>query len=75
MDPASGSRFRLWAEGLRLLLEMAGAHRRVRARFFVPPGALTFLLAVQYPGVLLLAAVSGEKLSALIAVELGRASS
>lgn len=40
---------------------MAGAHRRVRARSFVPAGALTFLLAVQYSGVLLLAACCGVR--------------
>lgn len=44
---------------------MAGAHRRVRARSFVPAGALTFLLAVQYSGVLLLAACCGVRRKAV----------
>lgn len=72
MDPASGPRRCLGAQRLRLLREMAGAHRRVRARLFCVPDALTLLSDVQYSGVLLLTAAPGEKLSALIAGRPGR---
>ena len=72
MDPASGARRCLGAQRLRLLRELAGAHRRVRTRLFCILEALALLLAVQYAGVLLLTAASGEKLSALIAGRPGR---
>ena len=58
--PVSGSRFCFGAQGLRLLLELAGAHRRVPPAFCVPD-ALTLSLAVQYAGVLLISVASGEK--------------
>ena len=53
MDPASGARRCFGAQRLRLLRELAGAHRRVRARQHTPPtGVRLVLMTLRHAGML-----------------------
>ena len=72
--PVSGSRFCFGAQGLRLLLELAGAHRRVPPALSLT-GWFDCIAGRIMSWRISACTTSGEKLSALIAVELGRASS